>query len=100
MGVVIVRYTVKPDRVAENEALVRAVYVELGENHPAGFRYTTFKAADSVTFFHLASIEGESNPLAQLDSFKTFQQNLGDRCDVPPAPTNAEVVGAYGFFDQ
>ena len=36
MRQVMVRYKVKPDRVAENEALVRAVYDELGRVAPAG----------------------------------------------------------------
>ena len=36
MRQVMVRYKVKPDRVAENEALVRAVYEELGRDAPDG----------------------------------------------------------------
>lgn len=32
MKLTVVRYRVKPDRVAENEELVRAVYRELAEN--------------------------------------------------------------------
>ena len=36
MRQVMVRYKVKPDRVAENEALVRAVYEELDASRPTG----------------------------------------------------------------
>ena len=43
MRQVMVRYKVKPDRVAENEALVRAVYEELRAPQPAGLRYATFR---------------------------------------------------------
>ena len=35
---VLVRYKVKPDRVAENEALCRAVYDELKGKAPTGIR--------------------------------------------------------------
>ena len=38
MARVIVRYTVKPDRVAENEQLVRDVYAELARTQPDGLR--------------------------------------------------------------
>jgi len=39
MKKVIVRYKVKPDRVDENVALVRAVYEELERTKPAGLRF-------------------------------------------------------------
>jgi hypothetical protein len=45
-----VRYKVKPERVSENEELVRAVYGELDRTHPDGFHYATFKLIDGVSF--------------------------------------------------
>src|SRR5947199_356140 len=48
MKQVIVRYKVKPDRVAENEELVRAVYEELRRTEPPGLRYATFKLDDGI----------------------------------------------------
>lgn len=50
MEQVIVRYKVKPERVEENEELVRAVYAELDEKGPRTFHYATFKLADGVSF--------------------------------------------------
>ena len=41
---VMVRYQCKPDRMAENEELVRAVYEELARTAPEGLRYATFRA--------------------------------------------------------
>jgi hypothetical protein len=38
-----VRDKVKPDRAAEDEELVRAVYDELRRTEPAGLRYATFQ---------------------------------------------------------
>ena len=43
MRQVMVRYKVKPERVAENEALVRAVYAELARVNPDGLHYATFR---------------------------------------------------------
>ncbi len=63
---VMVRYKVKPDRVAENEELVRAVYDELQRTEPAGLQLRDVPLDDGVSFVHLASIETEDgrNPLA------------------------------------
>jgi hypothetical protein len=54
MNRVVVQYTVKPDRAAENEELVRAVYAELHETRPEGLRYVTLKLDDGVSLVHLA----------------------------------------------
>ena len=36
MGSTMIRYKVRPDRAAENEALVRAVYEQLRRERPEG----------------------------------------------------------------
>ena len=60
---VMVRYKVKPDRAAENEALVRAVYEELARTPPAGLRYATFALDDGVSFVHLSARDrGRAQP--------------------------------------
>jgi hypothetical protein len=96
MRQVMVRYKVKPDRVAENEELVRAVYDELGGVAPAGLRYATFRLEDGVSFVHLAiQTEDGQTPLAQLDAFQRFQANIRDRCDEPPAVSDLSLIGSY-----
>jgi hypothetical protein len=97
---VMVRYKVKPDRVAENEELVRAVYDELHRIQPAGLRYATFKLDDGVSFVHLASTETEDgrNRLSDLPAFKRFQENIGERCDEGPVATELREIGSYRFF--
>ena len=92
---VMVRYKVKPDRVAENEALVRAVYAELAQSEPDGFRYATFKLEDGVTFFHLAESADGQNPLPRTAAFQRFQAHIAERCDEPPVVTAIEAIGAY-----
>jgi hypothetical protein len=97
---IMVRYKVKPDRAEENEALVRAVYEELQENAPPGFRYATFKFEDGATFVHLASVETEDgrNPLADVPAFARFQEAIAERCDEAPVVTELTEVGSFRFF--
>ena len=92
-----VRYRVKPERVEENEGLVRAVYAELAKVKPAGLRYTTVKLPDGVSFLHFALVEAETNPLLALAAFKEFTAKIGERCDEPPVTAQVTEIGSYGF---
>ena len=97
---VIVRYRVKPERAAENEELVRAVYAELREIGPAGLRYATFQLDDGVTFVHLAEhAEDGPSPLSGLPAFKRFQENIGDRCEEAPVVSTGRQIGSYRFIE-
>ena len=95
MRQVMVRYKVKPDGVEENEQLVRAVYDELAATEPAGLRYATFRLDDGVSFVHIASVEGEHNPLAEVEAFARFQADVRDRCEEQPVVTELHEVGSY-----
>ena len=97
---VMVRYKVKAEKVAENEALIKKVFEELKRSAPSGFRYASFKLEDGVSFIHIASIEtadGE-NPLPTTASFKAFQSGLRDRCDELPAVVDLTKIGSFRFF--
>jgi hypothetical protein len=65
-----VTYTVKPGREAENAALVRAIFEELAQTEPAGFRYAVFYLPDSRQFIHLYTDEGSTSGVQGLASFK------------------------------
>ena len=95
MRQVMVRYKVKPERVGENEELVRAVYEELRRADPPGLRYATYRLDDGVSFLHLASIEDGGNPLAEIAAFARFQEGIRDRCDEPPAVVELHEVGSF-----
>jgi hypothetical protein len=95
---VMVRYKVKPGRVEENEALVRAVYEELARTQPDGLQYTTVKLDDGVTFVHIAA-NAEPSPLPEVAAFRALQQGIAERCDEPPVVTPIEVVGSFRLFD-
>jgi len=91
---VLVRYRVKPERVAENEELVREVYAELAAAAPDGLRYGTFKLEDGVSFVHIAE-HADDNPLQRVAAFGRFQADIRDRCDEPPVAVELEEVGSY-----
>jgi hypothetical protein len=97
-----VSYTLKPDRVAENERLAAAVYDALRESRPAGLRYATFRLGDGVSFVHIVSYEeGESSHrLTALPAFQAFSAGVKDRCVAAPVRVDLTEIGSYGFFDK
>ena len=99
MKQVMVRYKVKPDQTAKNEELVRAVYDELQRTEVEGLRYATFKLDDDVSFVHIAVETGDGQrSLADVEAFKEFTKDIGERCDVPPVATGLREVGSFRFF--
>lgn len=94
---VMVRYKVRPERAAENEELVGAVYDELRRTRPAGLRYATFQLDDGVSFVHLAATDAAEghNPLSGVEAFKRFQQDIEERCDEPPVVARLREIGSY-----
>ena len=95
MKQVMVRYKVKPERLAENEELVRAVFEEMHRTAPAGLRYATFKLDDGVSFVHLAVIEDGQSPLSNVEAFQEFKSHLDDRTDEGPVFTELDQIGSY-----
>lgn len=97
-----VRYKVKADRVAENEAFILKVFEQLKREQPSGLRYASFKFPDGQSFAHLVLLESEdgSNPLSTLSSFKSFTAEIKDRCEEPPVPVELTEVGSYNFFRE
>jgi hypothetical protein len=94
---VIVRYRVKPDRVAEHEALIRDVFEELARTAPAGLRYGAFKQADGVSFVHVALVAAEKNPLDAIAAFKRFGEGIKERCDEPPVVAELTEIGSFAL---
>jgi hypothetical protein len=93
----VVRYRTKPEHAEANAQLVRDVFAELATDNPGGLRYVTFRLEDGVTFVHVATIEGETNPLASSAAFGRFQSEIADRCEEGPLAMDATVVGSYAF---
>jgi hypothetical protein len=97
---VMVRYKVKPDRVADNERYVKAVFAQLERDKPEGIRYATFRQGDGVGFVHLASVETAdgANPLTALAAFQEFASQIKDRCEEPPVTVELHEIGSYRVF--
>ena len=97
MKTVMVRYKLKPESVAENEALLKQVFVQLARDRPAGMRYQVFKQPDGVSFVHLSAFDNpeQGNPLTQLDAFKAFTAGIKERCEEPPASVELQQVGRF-----
>ena len=94
---VLVRYKVKPERVEEHEALIRAVFEELTSTAPAGIRYGAFKEPDGLRFVHVALVASDPGPLNGLAAFQAFTARVGERCEEPPVTVVLTEVGSYGF---
>lgn len=96
-----VRYAVKPERAAENQARIEAVFAELRAKQPPGLRYASFKLADGVGFVHVASVETEdgTNPLLTTEAFKEFTSAIKDRCVEPPVTMELEEIGSYRLLE-
>ena len=87
---VMVSYRCKPEQVAHNEELVRAVYAELHRREPAGLRYATFRLDDGVSFVHIA----------EIDAFARFTAHIEERCDEPPHAAGMHEIGSFHLFTR
>ncbi len=97
MSTTVVRYRTKPDRAAENQRLIEAVFAELAEREPAGFTYKVFRLDDGVSFIHVVIEHDVDDPgsLQDVRAFQEFLAGIDDRCDAPPIATGASIVGGY-----
>lgn len=101
MNHTIVTYTVKPGCERENAALVRAVFEQLAQSQPSGFRYAVFQAPASREFIHLYTDEGAvAGALQQFSTFQAFVARAADRHERPPTFKEFELIGAYRTFDD
>jgi hypothetical protein len=97
MNATVVRYQVKPERAAENQQLIEAVFAELDERKPNGFTYKVFRLEDGVSFIHVVIEDDIDQPdsLQAVPAFQAFVAGIADRCDVPPVASGASIVGGY-----
>ena len=100
MTLKMIKYTVKPERAAENETLVAGVFEQLNREEPEGLRYAAFKLDDGVNFVHVVSFETQdaSKALTVLVAFRAFRAHIPDRCETQPATVELNEVGSYRFF--
>jgi hypothetical protein len=97
MATIVVRYQVKPDRAAENQRLIEAVFAELEQREPEGFTYQVFRLEDGVSFIHVATEHDVKEPelLQDVPAFQAFTAGIAERCEVQPVVARATIVGGY-----
>ena len=92
----VIRYRTKIESVEENVRLIEAVFAELAELETPGIRYEALRLNDGVTFIHIATLDGDSNPLGASPAFAAFQSGIGARLEEGPYPATATIVGSHG----
>jgi hypothetical protein len=95
----VVRYKAKPERAAENQRLIEAVFRELDAKAPEDFRYLALRLADG-SFLHFVERDETADPLGPLEAFRAFQSGIKERVVDPPAPSEATIVGNYRMLDR
>ena len=97
MNTIVVRYQVKPERAAENQLLIEAVFADLEKREPRGFTYKVFRLEDAVSFIHVVIEHDVDDPesLQDVPAFQAFVADIADRCDVAPVAAGATIVGGY-----
>jgi hypothetical protein len=92
----VVRYTAKAARLAENRALIEAVFAELETVKPAGVSYMVLELVDGG-FIHIVTAPDDpaANPIPRLAAFRRFAENAADRHETPAANTDMTIIGDY-----
>jgi hypothetical protein len=94
-----VRYTVKPEQIAENEALSRAVFRDMRGRAPQDVTYALFKKdADFVHLFVNLRAD-DSEAVTGLPSFKVYSRDVAARCAGPieQIRLGLQLVDSYGL---
>ena len=91
----IIRYTTKPEHADENARLIHAVFAALAEAKPDGVHYAAFRLEDGVSFTHIVTLDGDTNPLNEVPAFAEFQADIMNRVVAPPVTVTTTVVGNY-----
>jgi hypothetical protein len=97
--VTVVRYTTKPERSDENEALTRAVFDELKQKPDQPFAYAVLREGDDFLHLFLNQAEDDASGLTDLDAFRRFSETGAERRIAPPETIRLamRLVASYGF---
>jgi hypothetical protein len=95
----LVRYKTKPEKAQENERLIEQVFQELRAKSPQGVRYLALKLGDG-TFVHFASVEDGASSVTTLETFRSFQSGIKERCVEQPQAGDAAIVGNYRMLSE
>lgn len=97
MTMLLLRYQVPEEGVAEVAGAVRAAFAEVAAHGPEGLRWTYCRRPGGTEFVALVELApGVENPLPAFAAARTLQATVakwavGDQ----PAPEPLEVIGTY-----
>lgn len=94
----LIRYRTMPERMDENERLIKGVFAELAAKSPQGIGYLVLKSGDGNFFHVVADATDGANPITTLHAFRAFQSGIRERCVEPPEPRDVTIVGNYGML--
>ncbi|MFL6620832.1 MAG: hypothetical protein ACJ8MH_19645 [Povalibacter sp.] len=97
--VTLVRYTTKPGRAADNEALAKSVFEPLRDEPSQGIGYAVLRNDSEFIHLFVNLKADDASAVTELPAFKVFEKDLAERCDGPPTVMRvaADLVDAYGF---
>jgi hypothetical protein len=95
----LVRYTVKPEQIAENETLSRAVFDELRAATPNHAAYALFRNGREFIHLFVNPVADDSAAVTGLPAFKTYQKDLAARCEAPVQVLRlgVDMLDSYGL---
>jgi hypothetical protein len=101
MTVLIARYTVKQDSVAELQAEAAKMFAAIDQSQPRGVRYVLGMLPDGVTVVGVVELEdGLDNPLPGIPAARAFQMNLQRWvAQESPTPRPLTVLGSYRLLN-
>jgi hypothetical protein len=101
MTVIMVRYRVRDESVAEVETGIEKMFAAIEQEQPKGIRFAMGKLSDGVTFVGILELQdGAHNPLHRIPAARSYQEKVRDWVvEKPPAPERLEVVGSYRLFE-
>ena len=77
----ILRYVVKPARLAEHLELLGQVYAALDALKPNSFSWATYRVENSTEFIEVATGSPLPGPLPTLAEFQRYRVGLEARCE-------------------
>ena len=99
MSVHMVKSKIRPESVADVQALTEKMFAAINAAQPEGIRYASCLLLDGETFVALLEVDdGEHNPVPGFAEFQELLERVeGSRAE-PPSFEPLTVIGSYRLF--
>ncbi len=101
MPILMIRYEVADEGVAEVAEAIEAAFAAVHEGQPDGVRYAYLRRAGSREFIALLELaEGTENPLPGIEAARQLQATVARwSVGAAPVPQPLDLLGAYRMLD-